>query len=462
MKIILLCGLVMFVLGLEISLSGLMLDKLMYSYEMDEFEKYFADSVFYISIGIGSIFSGFITEKGRKPSISIVLFVSFISTLLCSIQQIYIFILLRMIIGLGLGIISPMIYSILCESLLPNYRAFWLTFVSMFVCIGSYFSTLMVSTFYYFELENPSPTNYFTVLSIPILITDIMILILLDESPRFLITRRKHEEAFILIENISQNTLSAEIRNRIIKEISHQNKHLDFGIKSLFNNNYKNLTIILCCIWIFYSYLLNSLYFNLLIGLLYSSSLFIDYSNSSYGDRFPEQSYFYGFLSIIYLIAALLTSVRCCGRKRLISSGFLLVAIISGANFFYGNLIGYYLLVALYINISMNAMNAYSCEIYPTKIRDNALGLFYCLSRVSGFISNLLILILSDDRKECNIFLNFIIGLLGFVLTLKLPLDTYGKTLDTNIEYYSEKVEVTLNGESKLSDNNDSIDHVIN
>jgi MFS family permease len=91
--------------------------------------------------------------------------------------------------------------------------------------------------------------------------------------------------------------------------------------------------------------------------------------------------------------------------------------------------------------MSIHGVNAYSCEIYPTKIRENALGLFYFSSRIWGFISNLIVILLLRVDSRWNYYINFVIGVLGLILTISLPIDTYRRVLDTSIKTSSINIE---------------------
>ena len=82
------------------------------------------------------------------------------------------------------------------------------------------------------------------------------------------------------------------------------------------------------------------------------------------------------------------------------------------------------------INISFNAINSYTIEVYPTRVRDFAVGYFQFISKIVGFLSNLIAIILNYRNKKWMLYINAMMGVLGLIFTLMLPFDTYQRKLD--------------------------------
>ena len=82
------------------------------------------------------------------------------------------------------------------------------------------------------------------------------------------------------------------------------------------------------------------------------------------------------------------------------------------------------------INISFNAINSYTIEIYPTRVRDFAVGYLGFISKIVGFLSNLFALALNQRNKKWLLYVNAIIGVMGLIFTIMLPFDTYRRKLD--------------------------------
>ena len=140
---------------------------------------------------------------------------------------------------------------------------------------------------------------------------------------------------------------------------------------------------------------------------------------------------YYVFFAVSTVIAGLLTEIECCGRKYTIFFGFLISTITS----FYSLLLKeqskiFYFLVTYMINMSFNAINSYTIEVFPTRVRDFAVGYLQCISKITGFISNLLTIILNYKNNKWILYINSLIGILGLIFTLMLPFDTYQRKLD--------------------------------
>ena len=90
----------------------------------------------------------------------------------------------------------------------------------------------------------------------------------------------------------------------------------------------------------------------------------------------------------------------------------------------------FYFAATCLINISFNAINSYTIEVYPTRVRDFAVGYLLFVSKIVGFFSNLLALVMNYTNKKWMLYVNAILGMLGLIFTLMLPFDTYRRKLD--------------------------------
>lgn len=441
-KIVLLASMVMFVEGQEVCLSGLTFVPLMYSYNLNRFEACLAASILFIGMAFGSIFSGFLAEKGRRMIVSIALGVVFLATLLSMIDTVITFVLMRAVIGMSLGVIVPTMNTLLCEVLTPFCRGFWFTFVAMFFYIGASFSAIMMQFIYFNNWDKPRPELFFFILSTPVLIFAFLALYI-QESPRFLLTRKRYDEGFDLLEHIYKGKIEDEHRSIIIKELAKENKSLDSNLASIFDKQFKSITFILTCIWVFYSFLVNGSVFGFMAGLLYSSSLSPEYLNNRYYYYTIELVSIYFLFLLSYLVAGCFSEIKFIGRKGLICLGFFAVFVASILAIFIGYKKEITLLIidVFFINMSLHITNVYTCEIYPTKVRGIALGFFYFISRLVGFFANLATLFILEHRSNFTIYINTLIGLSGFVLTIILPVETYRRALDTKIQPKNDNSE---------------------
>jgi MFS family permease len=390
----------------------------------------------FIGMAFGSIFSGFLTQKGRRLSIVISLYALLFGTLFSFLNYITLFIVLRAIIGFGLGVIIPMANNIVVESLSTYCRSFWITFISSFFFFGAIYTCLTMHYIYINEWENPYPLRFFSSLSVPILLTLLMVYFSLDESPRLLLTKRRYDIAFATLERISEEKLSEDRKDTIIKEIAKENKSLDLSIRSIFSVGLKRTSLSLGLIWLSYSFIVNGGLFQFMAGLLYSSSLSPEYLNKNYYVYVFALVIFYLLFIVTNILSGLISEIMFIGRRGLITFGFFcsllacILRLISAIN-----PILEFLPAAIFVNMSMQITNVYTCEIYPTKIRDIAVGFFYFISRMTGFFANVLVLVLLEKHfMKIDIYFNLLISFIGLVASLRLPVDTYRRSLDTKIE----------------------------
>ena len=140
---------------------------------------------------------------------------------------------------------------------------------------------------------------------------------------------------------------------------------------------------------------------------------------------------FYTFFAISTVFSGLFTEIKCCGRKYTIFFGFLISTIASfHVLLFRAKSRAFYFAATCLINISFNAINSYTIEIYPTRVRDFAVGYLQFVSKIVGFFSIMLALVLNYANRKWMLYINAMMGVLGLIFTLMLPFDTYQRKLD--------------------------------
>ena len=198
--------------------------------------------------------------------------------------------------------------------------------------------------------------------------------------------------------------ISKSIDRGVNKEVKITGKY-----KFLFRR-YGGINLNLCIIWILYSIIINGGIFSLFVSFannaIYLPSHLEIRLNNMKGLFIVIQIY-YVFFAVSTVIAGLLTEIECCGRKYTIFFGFLISTITS----FYSLLLRdqskiFYFLVTYMINMSFNAINSYTIEVFPTRVRDFAVGYLQCISKITGFISNLLTIILNYKNNKWILYIN--------------------------------------------------------
>ena len=420
--------------GLHVSLTGLIFIPIVKNYNLSQMKGCLISSSLMFFIALGSLLSGFFTSKFiRKKVIIYNLLIISCSSFLCVINSWIILLICRSIIGISLGIIMPININNLSEALPLKLRSFWIIFVSCFFNVGALLSCEIIKIF----------LNHlrflFCSISIPSILALLIFHFFYNENPRYLILIGKNEKAYEVIEKYllkDNHKLNNYEKTQISKSIDRGvNKEVKITGKCIFIfRRYGNITLNLCVVWILFSMIING-------GIF---SLFVSFANNAIFFTFKIHlnlvrmkgfliilQLFYVFLAVSTVISGLFTEIKGCGRKYTIFFGFVLSTFAS----FYVLLFKekskvLYFLATCLINISFNAINSYTVEIYPTRVRDFAVGYLFFISKIIGFLSNIFALMMNSNNKRWMLYVNALLGVLGLIFTLMLPFDTYQRKLD--------------------------------
>jgi len=427
-------SLIYFIEGLHVSLTGFIFIPIVKNYGLSQLKGCFISSSLMLFMSFGSFLTGYLTNKYvRKKLIIYSLFIISISSFLSIIPSSIVLFFCRCIIGLSLGIVIPINTNNLSEVLPLKLRSFWLTFVSCFFSLGAILTCQLIR----FNLHNQ--TILFSIISIPSSLILIIFYFFYNENPRYLILIGRQDEAYKLIEKyllLDHHQLDQDEMNKISKSIDRGvNKEVKITGKFKFIfRRYGNITLILCIISALYSIIINGGIFSLFVSFA-NNAIFIpsEVKINIYKLKgfFLLIQLFYIFFAVSTFISGLFTEIKCCGRKYTIFFGFLLSTIASfDVLLFKEKSKPFYFLAIGLINISFNAINTYTIEIYPTRVRDFAVGNVGFLSKIVGFLSNLLALLLNERNKIWMLYVNALIGVVGLIFTVMLPFDTYRRKLD--------------------------------
>ena len=427
-------SLIYFIEGLHVSLTGFIFIPIVKNYGLSQLKGCFISSSLMLFMAFGSFLTGYLTNKYvRKKLIIYSLFIISISSFLSIIPSSIVLFFCRCIIGLSLGIVIPINTNNLSEVLPLKLRSFWLTFVSCFFSLGAILTCQLIR----FNLHNQ--TILFSIISIPSSLILIIFYFFYNENPRYLILIGRQDEAYKLIEKyllLDHHQLDQDEMNKISKSIDRGvNKEVKITGKFKFIfRRYGNITLILCIISVLYSIIINGGIFSLFVSFA-NNAIFIpsEVKINIYKLKgfFLLIQLFYIFFAVSTFISGLFTEIKCCGRKYTIFFGFLLSTIASfDVLLFKEKSKPFYFLAIGLINISFNAINTYTIEIYPTRVRDFAVGNVGFLSKIVGFLSNLLALLLNERNKIWMLYVNALIGVVGLIFTVMLPFDTYRRKLD--------------------------------
>ena len=444
--------LIYFIEGLHVSLTGLIFIPIVKYYKLTQLRGCLISSSLMLFMAIGSLFSGFLTNKfTRKKIIIYSLLTISLGSIFSTIPSWVILLFCRSIIGISLGIVIPINTNNLSEVLPLKLRSFWLIFVSSFFSVGAILSCQLIK----YNVNRLSVL--FSSISIPSSFILILFNFFYNENPRYLVLIGKKEQAYEIIEKyllLDHHKLNSYEKVQISKSIDRGvNKEVKITGKFKFIfRRYGNITFILCIIWILYSMIINGGIFSLFVSFS-NNAIFIptqiNFDIIRIKGLFLLIQLFYTFFAVSTVISGLFTEIKCCGRKYTIFFGFLLSTIASfHVLLFRQKSKPFYFMATCLINISFNAINSYTVEIYPTRVRDFAVGYLLFVSKIIGFLSNILALLMNYASRRWMLYVNSILGVLGLIFTLMLPFDTYQRKLDDILtkKPKERKNEITIIG----------------
>ena len=426
--------LIYFIEGLHVSLNGPLFIPIVLNYKMNQIQGCFVSSSLILFMALGNLCSGFLSNKFIRKEIIIYCLLAISSFSLLSVIPSWIILLIsRAIIGFALGIITNINTNNLSEVLPLKLRSFWI------ICVSGTFSVGAIISCQIIKNHINQLGILFSIISIPSSIVLLFFNFYYRENPRYLVLIGRNDKAYEVIEKyllIDHHKLNSYEKLQISKSIDRGvNKEVKITgkFKFLFRR-YGDINLNLCIIWILYSMIINGGIFSLFVSFANNAIFlptYLELHLNNVKGLFMIIQIYYVFLAVSTVIAGLLTEIECCGRKYTIFFGFLLSTITS----FYSLLFRdqskiFYFLVTYLIHMSFNAINSYTIEVFPTRVRDFAVGYLHCISRFVGFISNLLAIILNYKNNKWILYINSLIGVLGLIFTMMLPFDTYQRKLD--------------------------------
>lgn len=447
--------------GYEITLYSSMLIPFQEFYHLDDFWLKLSSAIIFLGVGIGSYSIGYLTSLAdRKKVLLVALCVIAVFHIAVIVTTNYIFFTLcRFIVGLAVGVELPLGLNIACESLPTTNRALGITLCWIGYPFAQVFGLLIMLIIMPDYDSSKVPLVLF-IGWIAILITIILVLWLFNDSPRKLVLSRRDEEAYkVLCDLIHPYVFTKDdyllVRYNTFKDSEAVEKQLsniaqsgdqkenenveDTKFQMLFSEKFFRssvLIIIFCilCACIFYGPLLI-----ISISLEYFEKHF---SNNSkvpiYDDSGSNgSSVLVHNINIILMtvfsapLGGILAEVKSLGRRYTIFICYVFSLL--------GNI--WLILAPAYFEISQililalggtgyNVFIIYFSELYPTKIRDYASGLFFFINRFGGFLSQFIFLFLVSLNVYLPYLVLIVMQLICLVILCCLPYDTIGEDME--------------------------------
>ena len=364
------------------------------------------------------------------------------------ISYIYLFILVRGIFGVLIGIVSPLSVSLIIENFPSKIRGKSFIFCRIGKMIGEFFAAVIG----YLCLDKSLTSGNWRALllwsSVPAFISYYLGNKYLMESPRYLFSKNYFELAFDkmkLIYNINHPDklfqLSGSDKDSIYNFYNRDGDLIGESpsflidlfdrLKRLFDDKLKRVTLLIWGMWFAMTFVFYGQTFILPI-------LLSKFPTKIQSDSILDQP----FAKIIIPILAEIPAAFLCaylidqprfGRQKLIFTAFSLSAIAYlfcyfSSQFFF---ILYLSIARFLLVIGYSVKYTYTSEIYHTNLRSTGVGAASAFGRIGGITMPLILIWAVEIEIHLPFICFFIICIFGAICTHLFPYDTFNKELDT-------------------------------
>lgn len=408
-------------------------------FNFTDFESRIINSTLMFGVLIGNSIVGTLSDKyGRKPVTGILaplcVLVAVLSTFLTFDFISYAF--WRFLTGAFTGGLGVAVSVLTLELVGNEYWGKMCIMGSVFFAIGLFILSELAKIFNYWKsltLATALPNIYL-----------LYIIYITPESPRWLASQGKYDQAENILKMIGRGNNKSEIdlrkvclkrENQTPRESPNQNQNRkvsEGGLDILKSKIVRTRMLVMVVVW----YSVSLIYYGLTLGA------------GDLGDNIYENTIFSGLSELPgYVITIMMMENKVFGRKKsLIIFYFLIFLMCAIIDIFalqgHSKLI-LALMSKMLIAGAFAACYTYACELFPTTIRSIGLGWSSMAARIGGisapFAISLGHMIRKDDDNSGFLFYGIFSLISGFVLFL-VP-ETYGKELFDNIKELERSVK---------------------
>ena len=443
--------------GMEMNIMNLFIIPLRTYFDLSQFQIELVASTLFLGVASGSFLSGIFTEQlGRVTTLHFSFFLLFFSHAMMAIaNDIAMFIILRIFIGFTLGLIVPISLNLYSEFLPMKMRGFFLMVAWFFFTLGVFLMGIIMRCEMP-NLEISKVKRVFMILTIFPLLSLILNLIFVSDSPRNLILNKQREKAFSILRSMNHDVeLSIEQKRNAINEVNNTvNKSTTGAMKDLFSKEYIKTTILMIILFFINGCALYGLY---VISSLTQQEMTIDEEEID-NKKIINTQIIIAFVSLFgYVIGGILLEIPKIGRKGVICIWLLINAIMCIPAVYFPKMFTLFISIAiLSTNVWGNVLITYLIEVYPTRLRDTSSGFILFTFRISIFISQFIFLGLFEIHYRVSYYLAAGLLLIGVILTILLPFEPVNQPLDIAIaeeekdELINEKPKAIEDKEIKI------------
>ena len=410
--------------------------------------------ILFIGLAIGSGLASFLSEKyGRAKIIKFYSGVMCIIYLLSTIYfNLFVFLISRIILGLCVGIIEPLIFNIFGEYLPIKFRGFLLMNSWFFYTLAVFLENIIALKIMP-NLEAEFLQKYLLVINFFFILNFVTNYFILNDSPRYLIIKSINEKNFYdreskiqaalkILNSMNKIPLSKIDEQKLISQLynlSSNNTKANARFKELFSQKYLRTTYIGIFIFFVYScgyfgfYIISTLTLELLNKKENEKLVEIDDKNSNRA-IIISQIYIAFFDLLGSIVGGFLSEIRSIGRKGVIWIFMIISAIALIPSCFNVSLYNIFFTVSITSSaIYGDMLITYISEIFPTKLRDISSSFFLTSHRISGFISQFLFLALFKINYKLPFVFGSCLNIIGVMTISMLPYESNGKPLDYEV-----------------------------
>ena len=361
---------------------------------------------------LGAWFFGILADyTGRKKSLSLAVLTFGLGSMISAfVQNLNQLILLRFIVGLGLGGSLPVASSYFAEFMPKKIRGAMISILESFWAVGTIIIGI-VALIVKAEWRGILLFGGAIILALPLLAS-------LPESPRFLLLKGKIKEAEKIIEKIFEVSVTLEMP---------ENRYGKITITELWSK-YARTTLMLTISWFSIAFA----YYGFFIWLpkFLASSLNITVFKSFQYFIITAVAQLPGYWSAAYLIEKV-------GRKKTLSS-YLFISGLAGLLFYKfassGNASMILLSAVLFSFFNLGAWGAiyaYTPELYPTGVRGTGTGWAGAMARIGGGLAPIVAgRVMEVSTVGVAVLIIAVISMVGALDVALLGKETKGKALE--------------------------------
>ena len=395
-------------------------------------------------IGMGFCLSKFVTNfligfltnlLGRMFVLKFSLIFTFFCNLSISLFCEYkIIVIVEFINGFFAGIFEITSFNVACEFIPVRFRGWILLTIWNGYNVGVLFPNLiMLRTMPEHDPSGLPKTLYLC--SLVILLCTIFSCVFYTDSPRNYIINGKYDDAINILKRMKKNDefFTEEIKREIYNSVPPKTIS-DFSLsnyKEVFKHGMFTTGVLLLFIC-FNGTMIND-GFQLVLNLILEK---VKQSDKSAHTRtiLMENIIINSIALPSNLIVGAFTEFKILGRKYTQSVGFFIMGTVMIPVIINPNFASTFFIFFMFFTCITNMVNVYVSEVYPTKIRDWALGMIQGSGYLGSFIAQYLFVYLNDLNVYYCPILFFVICTLNGFLCSCLKVEPMGKPLDIHTE----------------------------